>query len=121
MHTFLSEKIKWYEEHVNEYFLDTIYNTDKLMVEVPEDKWFEINPTRGMREGICSYELIGSGTEIADFLICSYGETEYDRMIIDKRCWFTYNFSILICQTKFFCYLLIYRNLFIMINQQITF
>lgn len=85
MHTFLSEKIKWYEEHVNEYFLDTIYNTDKLMVEVPEDKWFEINPTRGMREGICSYELIGSGTEIADFLICSYGETEYDRMIIDKR------------------------------------
>ncbi len=85
MKVFLEDKIKWYEEHVNQYFLDTIYNTDKLMVELSEDKWFKVNPTRGMKEGIHSYELTESSTEIADFLISSYGEIEYDEMITNKR------------------------------------
>ena len=85
MNNTFSDNIKWYEDNVNNYFKDTIYDTDKLMVELPEDKWFNINPTRGIRNSICCFDLIGDDSAIADFLINVYGETEFDRMIIDKK------------------------------------
>lgn len=81
----LNNNIKWYENNINSYFKDTVYDTDKLVVELSEDKWFKINPTRGIRRGICCFDLINDDSAIADFLINVYGETEYDRMIIDKK------------------------------------
>ena len=42
-------------------------------------------------------------------------------MIIDKSRGFTNNLPVFFCQPKLLCYLLIYYNLFIMINQQLAF
>lgn len=75
----------WYEDNINKYFEDTIYDTDKLMTVLSEDKWFKINPTRGIRNSICCFELIDDDSTIANFLINVYGETEFNRMIIDKK------------------------------------
>lgn len=85
MNSFLNDKLKWYGKNVNQYFLDTVYNTDKLMVDLPQEKWFKINPTRGMKKAICCYDLAGIDSKISDFLINVYGETEYNRAAIDRK------------------------------------
>ena len=85
MKAITNDTLKWYETHLNDYFYDTVYNTDKLMIELSEDKWFKINPTRGIRNGISSYDLTGNKSELASLLRECYGEIEYDEMIIDKK------------------------------------
>ena len=85
MNWFLNDKLKWYGKNLNQYFLDTIYDTDKLMVELPQEKWFKINPTRGMKKAICCYDLARTHSKISDFLINVYGETEYNRATIDRK------------------------------------
>ncbi len=85
MKSFLNDKLKWYSKNLNQYFLDTIYDTDKLMVDLPQDRWFKINPTRGMKKAICCYDLAGIDSKISDFLVNIYGETEYNRAVIDRK------------------------------------
>ena len=85
MNSFLNDKLKYYSQNLNQYFCNTIYDTDKLMVELSSDKWFKINPTRGMKEAICCYDLAKADSKISDFLINVYGEIEYNLAMIDRK------------------------------------
>ena len=85
-----NNKLKWYEEHIEEYFNDTIYHTDNLMVELSADKWYKINPERGIRKSLKTYDLTEKRSKLSDFFCDCYGETEYARMVIDKK---TFRFS----------------------------
>ena len=85
MNSFLNDKLKYYSQNLNQYFFNTIYDTDKLMVELSSDKWFKINPTRGMKKAICCYDLAKTDSKISDFLINVYGEIEYNLAMIDRK------------------------------------
>ena len=85
MNSFLNDKLKYYSQNLNQYFCNTIYDTDKLMVELSSDKWFKINPTRGMKKAICCYDLAKADSKISDFLINVYGEIEYNLAMIDRK------------------------------------
>ena len=78
-------KLLWYEKNIEQYLFDTIYDTDNLMVEMPKNKWFKINPTRGIRNGIFCYDLTGNNSLLSEVFRDVYGELEFDRMIIDSQ------------------------------------
>ena len=80
------QKLKWYETHVKEFLDTTLYDPNSLTVELPEEKWLEINPTRGIRQGIESYDLTRcKHSFLSRILRDSYGEYEFDRNVIDNR------------------------------------
>ena len=80
------EKLEWFETHIKEYLNTTIYDPDSLIVYLPEEKWFKVNPTRGIRQGKGCYDLTKYGNSIvASILKNAYGEFEYNRNTVDNK------------------------------------
>lgn len=81
----MANNIEWYKEHIDEYLHDTVYDTDSLMIELPEEKWFKINPTRGIRRGQKVYDLEEDNSVLTQILREAYGEIKLDRMSIASK------------------------------------
>lgn len=78
------EKLKWYETHLKEFLNATIYDPTSLTVELPKEEWLEVNPTRGIRQGLECYDLAQCKENgFVRILQDSYGECEYSRSIVD--------------------------------------
>lgn len=75
-----------FENNPKEYFQNTIYNPNSLTLDLSEEEWYEKNPTRGIRQGIETYDLSKySDSFLSKILNESYGEFEYNRTVIDNR------------------------------------
>lgn len=80
-----NNKLLWYEKNIEQYLFDTIYDTDSLIVEMPKERWFKINPTRGIQSGISCYDLVENNCLLSEMLLDVYGELEFDRKIMDSQ------------------------------------
>lgn len=54
-------------EDYSEYLYNTLYDTDKLVVELPKSSWYKINPTRGIKKSKQQIDLYKQNIELSNF------------------------------------------------------
>ncbi|MDW8741599.1 hypothetical protein AB1F57_02115 [Streptococcus sp. ZY1909104] len=68
-----------------QFLNETLYNPDKLSVDLPKQKWYKINPTRGIKKNIYQFDLSNSRNEFSIFINEVFGLTKYCPTIIENK------------------------------------
>lgn len=72
-------------EDYSEYLYNTLYDTDKLVVELPKSSWYKINPTRGIKKSKQQIDLHKQNIELSNFFQDLYGITTYSPMLVEDN------------------------------------